>query len=127
MTNNYDDEAWVSHIKFRAAIHSGYHTGIATSNLNRDFNTLIRLSELLTEEIELTIREDDNYNLSPRFKEANMEWIAGLHAYNSGAKYARIIAIDAQNGNVNTDDISEFVNFNKQGTEHIENVLQLIS
>lgn len=100
--------------------------GITNSINNGEFSSLQGYSEVLMMSTDMAIKENENYNLSPKCSEVNEEWIAGLQDYNSGAKHLRVAAIDAQNGIVNKEEFSMAAELCGSGTEHMENAGKLL-
>ena len=97
-----------------------------TSKQKADFYSLKRLTECLIEQTELAMDEDKTFNLSPIFKEIDNKWISGVRAYQLGGKCARDFAIDAKNGNVNSESGAISAGFIDEGGNHMEKVGELL-
>jgi hypothetical protein len=99
---------------------------MVTSKQKADFYSLKRLSERLIEQTEFALYEDKKFNLSPIFKEIDNKWISGVRAYQLGGKCARDFAIDAKNGNVNSESGAISAVFIDEGGNHMEKVGELL-
>jgi hypothetical protein len=126
MANNYDNENWESSVRKHAALFIDTLSDMITSKQKANFHSLKRLAERLIEQTELALNEDKNFNLSPIFKEIDNKWISGLRAYQIGAKCARDFAIDAKNGNVNSESGAMSAGFIDEGGNHIEKFGELL-
>lgn len=122
----YEDADWLSNVHDHANSLAYDMDGISTSIKKGDFSSLQGYSECMMMETDDAIKETRKFNISPKYKTANDEWIAGLQDYNSGAKDARQLAIDAQNGKINAEATSEGATLCKQGTIHMSNAKVLI-
>ena len=126
MANHYDDENWESNVRKHVALFIDILDDMITSKQKADFHSLKRLAERLIEQTELALDGDKNFNLSPIFKEIDNKWISGLRAYQIGGKCARDFAIDAKNGNVNSESGAMSAGFIDEGGNHIEKVGELL-
>jgi len=124
--NNYDDEIWESSVRKYVAFFIDILDDMITSKQKADFYSLKRLAERLIKQTDLALEEDKNYNLSPVFQEIEDKWISGLMAYQIGGKSARDFAIDAKNGNVNSESGVMSAGFIDEGGNHIEKVGELL-
>ena len=126
MATNYDDENWESSVRKHVALFIGTLDDMRTYKKKADFYSLKLLAERLIEQTELALDEDKNFNLSPIFKEIDNKWISGLRAYQIGGKCARDFAIDAKNGNVNSESGAMSAGFIDEGGNYIEKVRELL-
>jgi hypothetical protein len=126
MANYYDDEIWEGSVRKHAALFLGTLDDIISFKQKADFYSLKRLAELLIEQTELALDEDKTFNLSPIFKEIDNKWISGVRAYQLGGKCARDFAIDAKNGNVNSENGAISSGFIDEGGNHMEKVGKLL-
>jgi hypothetical protein len=126
MANDYDDEIWESSVRKHVALFLDTLDDMITFKQKADFYSLKLLAERLIEQTELALDEDKTFNLSRIFKEIDNKWISGVSAYQLGGKCARDFAIDAKNGNVNSESGAMSAGFIDEGGNHIEKVGELL-
>lgn len=121
-----DDTIWLSSVKDNSDDLNNTMNGIYNSTNNGDFRSLQGYSEVLMMSTDLLIKQNKNFNVSSKYVEANNEWLAGLQDYYSGGELFRATSIDAQNGNLNKEDMKKAADLCSSGTEHIQNANSLI-
>jgi hypothetical protein len=126
MAKDYDNEIWESSVQRHITFFIDTLDDMITSKQKADFDSLKRLAGCLIEQTELALDEDKTFNLSPIFKEIDKKWISGLIAYQIGGKCARDFAVDAKNGNVNSESGAISAGFIDEGGNHIEKVGELL-
>jgi hypothetical protein len=124
-TDNGDD-AWLGYVKNNTVDLGNTMDGISKSIKSGEFGSLQGYSEVLTMSADQLIKEDDYYKISPKYQEANKEWLAGLKDYSACGKHLHAASIDAQNGRVNEDDMKWATELRDSGTGHMKKTADLI-
>ena len=74
----------------------------------------------------MKLDENNQYNLSAKYQDAQKEWVLALGDSKSAGKYMIIVADDSKKGNVNSENIQKVTSFSNSALAHIKRTDTLI-
>jgi hypothetical protein len=127
----YQDNAW------RLSIHK--YTGLLRTDFenvrifldntnNSDYASLAAFGQNITDHSQAGIRENNQYNVSPQFRDAQKEWGLVLEDSNSAGKSVIMISNDIKNGNTSSkmDNIQKYIEHRSSMTVHLNETTTLL-
>jgi len=93
---------------------------------NTDYTTLAITGQNIIDDSDKAIAENDQYNLSAKYQDAQKEWVLALGDSKSAGKYMIMVADDGKKGNVNSENVQKVTSFSNSAQAHIKRTDTLI-
>jgi hypothetical protein len=91
-----------------------------------DYTTLAITGQNIIDDSDKTLKENDQYNLSAKYQDAQKEWVLALGDSKSAGKYMIMVADDSKKGNVNSENVQKVTSFSNSALAHIKRTDTLI-
>ena len=127
----YQDTEWRESIhKYTGLLGTDFqNVQIAMNNTNNsDYTTLAALGQNITDDSQAALTENNQYTVSPQFKDAQKEWGLALEDSNSAGKYVIMVSNDIKNGNMNLkiEDIQKYIEYRNSLNTHLDKTVTLM-
>jgi len=127
----YQDTAWRESIhKYTGLLGTDFeNVRIAMNNTNNsDYATLATLGQNITDHSQAALTENNQYTVSPQFRDAQKEWELALEDSNSAGKSVIMVANDIKNGNTSSkiEDIQKYIKYRSSMNVHLDKTATLL-
>jgi hypothetical protein len=93
---------------------------------NTDYTTLAIIGQNTIDDSNKALDENNQYNLSAKYQDAQKEWVLALEDSKSAGKYMIMVADDGKKGNVNSENVQNVISFRNSAQARIKRTETLI-
>lgn len=127
----YQDTAWRESIhKYTGLLGTDFdNVRVALNDTNNtDYTALATFGQNITDHSQAAITENNQYTVSPKFRDAQKEWGLALGDSNSAGKSVIMVANDIKNGNMSSkiDDIQKYTEYRNSMNAHLNKTATLM-
>jgi len=122
------DTAWKESVHNNSLLLQTDFGNVGTLNDTKtpDYTTLAITGQNIIDDSDKALKENDQYNLSAKYQDAQKEWVLALGDSKSAGKYMIIVADDSKKGNVNSENVQKVTSFSNSALAHIKRTDTLI-
>ncbi len=122
------DTAWKESVHNNSLLLQTDFGNVGTLNDTKtpDYTTLSITGQNIIDDSDKALKENDQYNLSAKYQDAQKEWVLALGDSKSAGKYMIIVADDSKKGNVNSENVQKVTSFSNSALAHIKRTNTLI-
>jgi hypothetical protein len=122
----YQDAAWGLYIQRCAPLISTDFTNAGSAADNLDYTTLGINGQNIVDDTQKALDENGQYNVSPKYQDAQNEWELALQDYNSAGKYMILVADDGKIGKTNSENVKNVTSLCSSGAGHVNRATALM-
>lgn len=127
----YQDTAWSESIhKYSGLLGTDYeNVRVAMNNTNSiDYTALATFGQNITNHSQAALSENNQYTVSPKFRDAQKEWGLALEDSNSAGKSVIAVANNIKNGNTSSkmEDIQKYIDYRNSMNVHLDRTATLM-
>jgi hypothetical protein len=127
----YQDTAWIESIhKYSRLLGTDFeNVRVAMNDTNSiDYTALATFGQNITDHSQAALSENNQYTVSPKYRDAQKEWGLALEDSNSAGKYVIVVADDIKNGNTSSkmEDIQKYIEYRNSMNVHLNKTATLI-
>lgn len=127
----YQDTAWRESIqKYTGLLGTDFGNVQAAMNNtnNTDYTALATFGQNITDHSQAALAENNQYTVSPKFRDAQKEWGLVLEDSDSAGKSLIVVANDIKSGNTSSkiDDIQKYMEYRSSMNAHLEKTATLM-
>jgi len=122
----YQDAAWGLYIHRSAPLIGTDLANAGSAGKNLDFTTLGLDGQNMIDDTQRVLDENDQYSISPKYQDAQKEWVLALKDYNSAGKYIVLVADDGKIGKTNSENLNKVIALCNSGSGHLNRATALM-
>ena len=116
----YQDIQWGINVQKHLTILKTDFDNVSDAVNKSDYSTLAISAQYEIDHTLKAIEENDQYEVSPKFQEAQKEWRMGLQDYNSAGQYLLQGANEGKSGGTGVDNFQKAAEMSSSGTAHLK-------
>jgi hypothetical protein len=116
----YQDIQWGINVQKHLTILKADSNNVTDAVNKSDYSTLAISAQYIIDHTDKAIEENDQYEVSPKFQEAQKEWRMGLQDYNSSGRYLLQGATEGKSGGTGIENFQTAAQMTSSGTAHLK-------
>ena len=123
------DTAWKSSVQNNSLLLQTDFANVGTAindTKNLDYNTLSIKGKSIIDDSNKALDENNQYNLSAKYQDAQKEWVLALEDCNSAGESMNTVVDDGKKGNVISENVQKVASFITSAQAHIKKTDTLI-
>jgi hypothetical protein len=116
----YQDIQWGINVQKHLTILKTDSYNVSDAVNKSDYPTLAISAQYIIDHTDKAIEENDQYEVSPKFQEAQKEWRMGLQEFNSAGQYLLQGANEGKSGGTGIESFQMAAQMTSSGTAHLK-------